>query len=220
MAQAFWNRIKQKRAKIWIICLVVLVISVVTYLLITGTKYHRLLSFFIYMSFACTIIPLPTPPFVIGLAKVFSPAIVALTGTIGNCLAGLFDYSMLTIIFSKTELRARIKKNRIFNRFIHYFRTITFVCLIFTALTPIPFEPFRIAAILIRYSLAKYLLAIFIGRLPRYYIMAFIGKRYKEYFSLGVLLLLLAVLLLIPLIIKIVNRVKERRLKQTKLLTQ
>jgi ribonucleoside-triphosphate reductase len=43
----------------------------------------------------------------------------------------------------------------------------------------IPFEPFRIAAIVIRYPLGKYLLSVLLGRIPRYYVIALIGTVYQ-----------------------------------------
>ena len=148
------------------------------YLILTGSRYSQLIGYFAYMSFACTLIPLPTPPYVIALGKVFHPGIVAVIGAVANCLAALAEYSVITWLFSKTILRQRVETNRIFQRFAHYFQRASFACLIFTGITPIPFEPFRLAAILIRYNVPKYLLAVFIGRFIRYYLVALIGHLY------------------------------------------
>ena len=145
------------------------------YLFFTGGRYSQLMGYFAYMSVACTLIPLPTPPYVIALGEVFHPGIVALVGAIGNCLAALAEYYSITWFFSRTAIQERIEANRTFQRFAHYFRRSAFVCLVFTGLTPIPFEAFRLAGILIRYNVPKYLLAVFLGRFPRYYSIALIG---------------------------------------------
>ena len=149
------------------------------YLVLTGSRYSQLIGYFAYMSFACTLIPLPTPPYVIALGKVFQPGIVACVGAVANCLAALAEYYLITWLFSKTTLQQRVETNRIFQRFSHYFQRAAFACLIFTGVTPIPFEPFRLAAILIRYNVPKYLLAVFIGRFIRYYLVALIGHFYS-----------------------------------------
>ena len=150
------------------------------------------------MSVACTLIPLPTPPYVIALGKVFDPGIVALIGAIGNCIAAFAEYRSLLWLFSKTELQQRVEANRIFQRFSYYFQRMAFVCLVFTGFTPIPFEPFRFAAILARYNLSLYLLAVFLGRFPRYYLIALIGEQFQ--IPTRYLIILLIILLIIPVI--------------------
>ena len=137
------------------------------YLFLTGHRYSRLIGFFGYMSVACTLIPLPTPPYVIALGQDFHPGIVALAGAVGNCIAA-------------------------------------FVCLVFTGFTPIPFEPFRFAAILARYNLLLYLLAVLVGRFPRYYLIALIGDQFR--IPTRSLVILLIVSLAIPIIGLLIKR--------------
>ena len=149
------------------------------YLFLTGTRLSQLIGYFVYMSFACTLIPLPTPTYVIALGQVFQPWIVAGVGAIANCLAALAEYYVIIRLFLKTTLQQQGETSHIFQRFAYYFQRAAFACLIFIGLTPIPFEPFRLAAILIRYNLPKYLLAIFIGRFIRYYLVAQIRHFYS-----------------------------------------
>ena len=174
------------------------------YLFLEGSRYSQLLGFFGYMSFACTIIPLPTPPYVIALGKVFDPRLVALAGAVGNCIAAFVEYRLLLWIFSKTELQHRLETSRIFQRFSYYFRRMAFVCLIFTGFTPIPFEPFRFAAILAGYNLTLYLLAVLLGRFPRYYLMALLGDRFQ--IPTRYLIILLILLIAIPVVGMLVRR--------------
>ena len=156
------------------------------------------------MSVACTLIPLPVPPYVIALGKVFDPGIVALIGTIGNCIAVFVEYHFLLYIFSKTELQQYLETNRIFQRFSHYFHQATFALLVFTGFTLCPFAPFRCAAILIRYNLPMYLLAVFLGRFPHYYLFALIGDQLQ--IPTRYLILLLITSLAIPIIGILIKR--------------
>ena len=80
------------------------------YLFLGESHYNQLIGFFGYMSVACTIIPLPTPPYVIALGKVFDPLFVALAGAVGNCIAAFVEYRLLLWIFSKTELQSSRRK--------------------------------------------------------------------------------------------------------------
>jgi membrane protein YqaA with SNARE-associated domain len=50
-----------------------------------------------------------------------------------------------------------------------------FVSLIIAAISPVPFYPFRVIAPASEYSLTKYLLALIVGRTPRFYILAYFG---------------------------------------------
>lgn len=187
------------------------------YLILTGSRYSQLVGYFAYMSFACTLIPLPTPPYVIALGKVFHPGGVAFVGAIANCLAALAEYYVIAWLFSKTTLQQQVETNRIFQRFARFFQSAALACLIFTGVTPIPFEPFRLAAILIRYNVPKYLLAVFIGRFIRYYLIALIGYLYP--ISNRYLIVMLIVLIVIPVIgIFVKGRTTTRTFNFTKFL--
>ena len=183
----------------WILTAIGIILSLALgYVFLKGSRYSQLIGFFGYMSVACTLIPLPTPPYVIALGKVFDPSIVALAGAIGNCIAAFVEYHLLLWLFSKTELQQRVETNSVFQRFSYYFHRAAFVCLVFTGFTPIPFEPFRFAAILIRYNLSLYLLAVLLGRFPRYYLIAVIGDQFQ--IPTRYLIILLIVSLAIPII--------------------
>ena len=183
----------------WILTAIGIILSLALgYVFLTGSRYSQLIGFFGYMSVACTLIPLPTPPYVIALGKVFHPGIVALAGAVGNVIAAFVEYHLLLWFFSKTTLQQRVETNRIFQRFSYYFRRMAFVCLVFTGFTPIPFEPFRFAAILTRYNLFLYLLAVLLGRFPRYYLIALIGDQFQ--IPTRYLIVLLIVSVVIPVI--------------------
>jgi membrane protein YqaA with SNARE-associated domain len=189
-----------------------LYIIIFGFLYLIGSRYSKLGGYFIYMSIACTLIPLPTPPYVIGMGKAFHPGIVALVGAIGNCLAAFVEYHFITWVFSKTELQNKITGNRVFQTFARFFNRSAFVCLVFTGFFAVPFEPFRFAAILIHYPMLKYLLSVVIGRFPRYYLVAMIGDIYQIPDSY--LIVLIAVFIVIPIISHYTGRFMVKRQTQ------
>ena len=145
------------------------------YLLMVGSRFAKLIGYFLYMSIACTLIPLPTPPYVIAMTEHFHPVLVALVGALGNCLAAFVEYYTISWVLTRSEIRQRLQRNTYYRRFSRFFNRAAFACVIFTGFTPIPFEPFRLAAIFTRYEIKKYLAAVFIGRLARYYLIAILG---------------------------------------------
>ena len=78
------------------------------YLILRGSRYSQLMDYFAYMSVACALIPLPTPPYVIALGKVFQPGIVAFVGVVANCLAALAEYHIIAWLFSKTAAQGSL----------------------------------------------------------------------------------------------------------------
>jgi len=175
-----------------------------TLLLLPYGNFAKLAAYLLYMSVACTFIPLPTPPYVIAMGELFPPWLVALTGAGGNCIAAFIEYFVIIGLLGKVEIGKKIESNKIYQTFCHIFKKSAFLCLIFTGFTPIPFEPFRLSAIFSRYSIYKYISAIFIGRFPRYYIIAFIGSTYKipDY----VLIIMFVIMITIPLLKTIIKK--------------
>jgi membrane protein YqaA with SNARE-associated domain len=51
-----------------------------------------------------------------------------------------------------------------------------FTVIVVAALTPVPFFPFRFLAPLSGYPLSRYILALSVGRIPRFYLLALLGE--------------------------------------------
>ena len=167
-SQGSWKR--------WAAFLAVVLSAAMLVLLLTSGPEVKLAGFFLYMCLACTVVPLPTPPYVIALGVVFDPFVVALVGAAGNIIAAGVEYKVLLWLSSKPKIDKRIHANKTYRAFERFYRRAAFLCLVVSGFTPIPFEPFRLAAIVSRYPLGRYLLAIFCGRFPRYYVVAWLGQ--------------------------------------------
>jgi uncharacterized membrane protein YdjX (TVP38/TMEM64 family) len=50
-----------------------------------------------------------------------------------------------------------------------------FAVIVVAGFTPIPFFPFKFLSFSLRYPLARYLIALLVGRFPRYVLLAWIG---------------------------------------------
>jgi len=70
--------------------------------------------------------------------------------------------------------------------------------------TPIPFYPFRFLVVLAEYPLYKYLLAVFLSRASRYYLLAWFGHEFKiPDYLLAVLFGILILIAVAPMIKKL-----------------
>jgi len=133
------------------------------------------------MTVSNTVVPLPTPPFVVYYGEMFNPLLIALVGGIGTCIACLIEYTLLSYAFKytaeKSEKLASLKDTRTYQHTIRIFNKVPFISIAIAAFTPIPFDPIRLLAIAAKYNRLKYSISIFIGRAPRYFLLASLGER-------------------------------------------
>ncbi len=138
------------------------------FLLLYLLRTNALAGYFLYMAVSNTILPLPTPPAVLAAGAAFGAVTAALAGGVANCIGATVDYYIGRIL-PHGEAERRLKP------VLERFRRHAFAIIIFAGFTPFVFDPFRLAAGYVRYSLLKYWLAVFIGRTSRYFILAWLG---------------------------------------------
>lgn len=170
-----------------------------------------MLAFFIFMSVATTFFPIPDFPVILNLAgQGWHPAwLIALIGGLGTCVAGLVDY-FLVVQASKLKRVEKLLEHRYYRLIEHWFKKIAFLSIVLSGfLVFIPFDPFKLFAATARYNRYKYVAAIFIGRVPRYYLMAVVGEHVRIHpVVLGSVFLLL---LAIPIIQYFYNKIHVGR---------
>ena len=131
--------------------------------------------YFSYMTAACTFFPLPTPQLAMDYGQRFDPVLIAILGGIGSCISGLIDYTLVTVVF-RYEKIARAKTTRIYRYVERLSKQAAFISLVVAAFTPIPFEPIKFLACVTQYNRVKLVLAIFLGRTPRYFLVGTLQK--------------------------------------------
>jgi outer membrane lipoprotein carrier protein len=137
-----------------------------------------LLDYFLYMSAATTFTPLPTPPVIIHAATQAPVFLVALVGALGTVVAYLIEYAVLGRVLGRVLALDRlrgVRENRAYLKLTALFDRMPFVSLAVAAFLPLPVDGVRLLAIARRYDRARYALAAFIGRLPRYAMIAGLG---------------------------------------------
>jgi membrane protein YqaA with SNARE-associated domain len=128
----------------------------------------------VYLSFACTFLPLPTAWILLWGAREAGPVAVAIAGTVGTCIANLHDYHALSALRRLGPLQ-RALRSAWYARAAAWFGRAPFVALAASSFVPIPVDGVRLLAISVGYPRPAFVLASFAGRLPRYLLLALLG---------------------------------------------
>lgn len=137
---------------------------------------YRLLAWFaLYTAISNFCIPwLPHEPAVILYGKLYDPWMVALVGGVATCWMEYFNYRLLGYFARLPRVQA-FMSGPSYRRVEGYFSAYPFLSLVVAGLLPVPFAPFRVLAVTSRYPMARYQLAVFAGRTPRYVVLASVG---------------------------------------------
>ncbi len=151
----------------------------------------------------------PHEPVLLYFGKFFSPITVALVAISGTVLTEMLNYSAFKYvtdlkIFAKLQQKSAVKKT------VRFFNKAPFLTLWVAGITPIPFYPLRFLVVLARYSLFKYVLAIFFSRFPRFFLLAYLSYKIQipDY-----MLIALFVLLIVIANITILRTLRDRKKK-------
>lgn len=134
-------------------------------------KSFELLFYLGYMTAACTFFPLPVPPMVMDFGGRFDPLLVSMIGAVGTCLAAMIDYTLMGLI-TRYRFFSGMTRSRTYRFCVRCFHRAAFVSLVLSSFLVIPLEPVRFLAATTRYNKGKYVLAVFLGRLPLYLLFA------------------------------------------------
>lgn len=136
---------------------------------------------------------IPHEPILLYFAKFYSPLIVALVSVAGTLLAETVNYTSFNYVADLKYLK-KIREGKAVQKTVALFYRAPFIALLIAGFSPVPFYPFRFLVVLGRYPLSKYLLAVFLSRTPRFFLIALFGKLIKIPDSLLALLFLLLIL--------------------------
>jgi membrane protein YqaA with SNARE-associated domain len=164
---------------------------------------HALLALFLYTISANSFIPFPHEPAVLYYGALYPPLTVAIICGLATCISALLDYSVLGTAFSHRRAVEFKRDSKLYKAAIHYFNLTPFWTMVFAGFTPVPFYPFRVMGIASGYTRWKYVLSTFVGRTPRYYLLAWLGNAYT---IPGELLILMFVVMFLPPVVRLLQK--------------
>ena len=116
----------------------------------------------------------PHEPVVIWYGSVGSIWWTATAASAGTLVAGFLDHSVFVPVMNLKGLTA-YKEKAWYQKVARLFMKYPFAVIVVAGFTPIPFFPFKFLSFSLHYPLARYLMALLVGRFPRYVVLAWIG---------------------------------------------
>lgn len=116
----------------------------------------------------------PHEPVVIWYGSVGSIWWTATAASAGTLVAGFLDHSVFVPVMNLKGLTG-YKEKAWYQKAARLFMKYPFAVIVVAGFTPIPFFPFKFLSFSLRYPLARYLIALLVGRFPRYVLLAWIG---------------------------------------------
>lgn len=98
----------------------------------------------------------------------------ALVATAGTLAASWVDHWLFVPLIVRTGLHQRRLPGAV-SGMLRFFSRAPFAIIAASGLTPLPFFPFKAMAFVSRYPIDRYLLAVAVGRFPRYLLLAWLG---------------------------------------------
>ena len=120
---------------------------------------------------------LANEPMLFAAAKSYAPTLVAIAGTIGSIVAIILDYSLIGWLVNQRLVRRELDDSAWFRWSQKVFGRAPFLLILGSALLPVPFYPVKILAIASDYSILRFCIALVLGRLPRFYLLALGGQK-------------------------------------------
>jgi membrane protein YqaA with SNARE-associated domain len=120
---------------------------------------------------------LANEPMLFAAAKHYPAGLVALAGTIGCVIAITLDYALIGWFVNHRLVRTELEDSKGVRLARRVFGKAPFVLIWLSALLPVPFYPVKILAIVGDYPLSRFVTALVIGRVPRFWLLAILGDR-------------------------------------------
>ncbi len=139
--------------------------------------YRGLVKYFFYTIISHLYISVfPHEPVLLYYGKIYNSFSIAVIGGIAATLAGFIDYETINSVVKIKSVKNFYSGAKLYQKAVKFFSKAPFLMIFIAALTPVPFYPFKFLATASDYPENKYLLALFVGRTPRYFILAYTGK--------------------------------------------
>jgi len=192
----------------WVLFSSAALLSVLVYYFqLLPSRYQELISYFLVMSISCNLVPIPTYPFILYVSHDYAIWLIVLVGTIGSVISAIIEYNFIDFLM-RFDRFARLKETNSYQKYVKYFDRFSFHSIMLASVLPLPLDVIRILAIMRRYAKWKYLVATFIGRIPRILIFAVLGSQLAYSKAIAIALLIITLLIeVIRRVVKLFHRV-------------
>jgi membrane protein YqaA with SNARE-associated domain len=142
-------------------------------LVLYDPRYSQLAIYALYAIPAHLLISfLPHEPALWIAARLYPASVVALIGTAATLVAIVLDYWLIGWLVNHHLVKPVVQDSRWFTFASRWFKKAPALLIAGSALAPVPFYPVKIMAIAADYPLSRFIAALLVGRLPRFYFLA------------------------------------------------
>jgi membrane protein YqaA with SNARE-associated domain len=149
----------------------------------------NIIEFIALMLMAGTFLPMPADTYVLFISNEFDPILLGVVGGLVNAVAVICEKYWLQDVM-KFGLFEKFSVFFDKSKFTKFMNKKMFLWLVVSGFSFLPFEPFRLVAVVKNYNNFKYFLATFLGRGFRYYLLALFGDEIRKYNMIGLVLVL------------------------------
>jgi membrane protein YqaA with SNARE-associated domain len=122
-----------------------------------------------------SVLPIPHEPGVLYFAKFYDPLWISLAATMASVIVSFADYGIIHAAMRVPRMSAA-QNSRLFRWAVRWMKRWPFWIVVVFSLTPLPISIIRVLAPASGYPIQRYALAQVVGRLPRFYILAWLGS--------------------------------------------
>lgn len=123
---------------------------------------------------SAVVVPAGFEPMLLLFGEMYDPLLVAVVGTLAATYIEFFNYHMFRGVLGLSLLRP-VRENRVTRWAVSLFIRQPFFAVWLMAWTPIPFTVARVLSAISRYPIERHLLALTLGRFPRFWLFAVLG---------------------------------------------
>lgn len=123
---------------------------------------------------SAVVVPAGFEPMLLLFGELYDPLLVAVTGTLAATYIEFFNYHMFRGVLGLSAVRP-LRESRVTRWAVRLFARQPFFAVWLMAWTPVPFTVARILSTLSRYPVERHLLAVTLGRFPRFWLFAVLG---------------------------------------------
>ncbi len=123
-----------------------------------------------------SIVPIPHEPGVLYFAKFYDPVWIAVAATMGSVIVSFADYALVEAAMRHPRVKGA-SEARLFRWAVKWMTRWPFAIIVLFALVPVlPISVVRALAPASGYPLRRYIAAQIVGRLPRFFMLAWVGQ--------------------------------------------
>jgi uncharacterized membrane protein YdjX (TVP38/TMEM64 family) len=122
-----------------------------------------------------------TTPLLLFYARQFTPWQVAVTGAIASAAGSAVQLAVFRwmLAHERPWMHRFLPSRRKLEETLDRYPSASFLAIAVARATPLPDAPLKLVAAAVGYPLWRYLLAVLVGALPYYYVLAWIGREFR-----------------------------------------